>query len=193
MNGGMPFTNPINVTAYGSTSEALIPKNVYSMNCKFIGSNDDRDDHLHFENSTRINLGPVENFSEAFLEEILDKVSVVAMGIVVAREIIRDPAYQSKPTVVLTLKSTDYDPIVSAVFGFSFINAFMVLNSFILSFQTRAPVSWLSKFFVPPVRNLEKAQNLCQLGREIQFVGFIKDYNSTSFMWESEVSSLDHR
>lgn len=181
------------MTAYGSTSEALIPKNVYSMNCKFIGSNDDRDDHLHFENSTRINLGPVENFSEAFLEEILDKVSVVAMGIVVAREIIRDPAYQSKPTVVLTLKSTDYDPIVSAVFGFSFINAFMVLNSFILSFQTRAPVSWLSKFFVPPVRNLEKAQNLCQLGREIQFVGFIKDYNSTSFMWESEVSSLDHR
>lgn len=109
----MPFTNPINVTAYGSTAEALVPKNVYSMNCKFIGSNDDRDDHLHFEHSTRINLGPVENFPETFLEELLDKVSIVAMGIVVAREIIRDPAYQSKPTVVVTLKSTDYDPIVS--------------------------------------------------------------------------------
>jgi hypothetical protein len=113
MNGGVPFTHPINVTAYGSTSESLVPKNVYSMNCKLIGSNNDRDDHLHFENNNRINLGPAENFPEIFIEELLDKISIVAMGIVVAREIIRDPAYQSKPTVVVTLKSTDYDPIVS--------------------------------------------------------------------------------
>ncbi|EGG13240.1 helix-turn-helix domain-containing protein [Melampsora larici-populina 98AG31] len=166
MNGGEDFANPINVTAYGSTAEALIPQHIYSMSCKFIGSNDERDDHLHFENAHRINWGPTENFPESFCDSLMDKVSIVALGTVVARDIIKDPVYKGKPTVVVTTKSTDYDPI------------------------TKGPVSWLMKHFIPPLRNLEKAQNLCQLGRELQLVGVFKDYDTNNHMWEIEVNAI---
>lgn len=166
MNGGEMFVNPINVTAYGSTAEALVPQHVYTMSCKFIGTNDERDDHLHFENSARINLGSTDIFPENFCEHLMDKVAIVALGIVVARDIIKDPNYKGKPTVVVTLKSTDYDPI------------------------TRGPVSWLTKHFIPPLRNLEKAQNLCQLGRELQLAGVFKDYDAAHHMWECEVNAI---
>lgn len=166
MNGGAPFENGIQVTSFGSQADTVNPKNVYSMNCKLIGTNNDTDDHLHFENVNRINLGSVERFGNFFVGELVDKISMTALGIVVARDLITDPVFKGKTTVVVTLKNTDYDPF------------------------TKAPVSWHTKHFIPPVRNMEKAQNLCQLGREVQLTGQIRDYDSEMFMWESEVHSI---
>ncbi|EGF98839.1 uncharacterized protein MELLADRAFT_95079 [Melampsora larici-populina 98AG31] len=166
MNGGAPFENPIQITSYGSQSDTLASKNVYSMNCKLIGTNDSNDDQLHFENANRVNLGSVDKFGNFFVGELIDKITMSALGIVVAREMITDSAFKGKSTVVVTLKSTDYDPI------------------------TKGPVSWHTKHYIPPVRNMEKAQSLCQLGCEVLLTGQIKDYNSNLFMWENEVHAI---
>ncbi|KAH9806989.1 hypothetical protein DFH28DRAFT_1090363 [Melampsora americana] len=166
MNGGAPFENPIQITSYGLQAETLLPKHVYSMNCKLIGTNDNTDDQLHFEKVNRINLGSIDKYGDFFVGELVDKISVTALGYVVARNLITDPAYKGKTTVVVTLKHTDYDPIA------------------------KAPVTWHTKHYIPPVRNMEKAQNLCQLGREVLLTGQIKDYDTTLFMWESKVLSI---
>ncbi|EGG12759.1 uncharacterized protein MELLADRAFT_87019 [Melampsora larici-populina 98AG31] len=166
MNGGSPFANPIRLTSYGTTTDAVKPNCVYSMTCKLIGTNNDVDDHLHFENSSRIDLGEVAKFSEDFAEDLMDKTVMIALGYVTARETVKDPAYKGKSTVVITLQSQDYDPL------------------------TKIPVTWYTKHHIPPVRNMEKAQNICQVGREVQLVGAIKDYDGVNFMWEPEVSAI---
>ncbi|EGG08615.1 uncharacterized protein MELLADRAFT_84731 [Melampsora larici-populina 98AG31] len=162
MTGGAPFENPIQITSYGSQADTLAAKNVYLMNCKLIGTNNSTNDQLHFENANRINLGSVDKFGEFFVGELIDKITISALGYVVGRDLITDPVFKGKSTVVVTLKSTDYDPL------------------------TKANVSWHTKHYIPPVRNMEKAQNLCQLGREVLLTGQIKDYDSNLFMWESE-------
>ncbi|EGF98026.1 uncharacterized protein MELLADRAFT_96240 [Melampsora larici-populina 98AG31] len=166
MNGGAPFENPIQITSYGSQAETLAPKNVYTMNCKLIGTNNSTDDQLHFENVNHINLGSVDKFGEFFVGELIDKITKSALGIVFGRDLITDPAFKGKSTVVVTLKSTDYDPI------------------------TKTNVSWHTQHYIPPVRNMEKAQNLCQLGREVLLTSQIKDYDSNLFMWENEVHAI---
>ncbi|EGG05199.1 uncharacterized protein MELLADRAFT_88272 [Melampsora larici-populina 98AG31] len=166
MNGGSPFANPIRLTSYGTTTDAVKPNCVYSMTCKLIGTNNDVDNHLHFENSSRIDLGEVAKFSEDFAEDLMDKTVMIALGYVTARETVKDPAYKGKPTVVITLQSQDYDPL------------------------TKIPVTWYTKHHIPPVRNMEKAQNICQVGREVQLVGAIKDYDGVNFMWETKVSAI---
>ncbi|EGF98211.1 uncharacterized protein MELLADRAFT_96086 [Melampsora larici-populina 98AG31] len=103
MNGGTPFKNPIQLSSYGSQADTLIPRNVYAMNCKLIGTNNNTDDQLHFENINRINLGSVNRFGEFF--------------VVYSRDLIQDPAHGGKSTVVITLKHTDYDPLVSALYS----------------------------------------------------------------------------
>ncbi|EGG06924.1 uncharacterized protein MELLADRAFT_86270 [Melampsora larici-populina 98AG31] len=166
MNGGAPFENPIQITSYGSQADTLIPRNVYSMNCKLIGTNNNTDDQLHFENINRINLGNIDRFGEFFVGDLIDKIPMIALGIVYGRDLIQDPAHNGKSTVVITLKHTDYDPL------------------------TRGHVSWFTKHFIPPARNMEKAQNLCQLGRELQLTGHIRDYDADLFMWENEVTAI---
>ncbi|EGG07989.1 uncharacterized protein MELLADRAFT_85321 [Melampsora larici-populina 98AG31] len=169
MNGGAPFANPIRLTSYGSTADAVKPNSVYSMTCKMIGTNNDKDDHLHFENSARIDLGDVARFGESFAEDLMDKTVMIALGYVTARETVKDPLYKGKATVVITLQSQDYDPIQQ---------------------QTKIPVTFYTKHHIPPVRNMEKAQNICQVGREVQLVGAIKDYDGVNFMWETEVTAI---
>jgi hypothetical protein len=49
-------------------------------------------------------------------------------------------------------------------------------------------VNWMTKHYIPPMRNMEKAQVLCVLGREVQFTGIIRDYDAERFMWATEVN-----
>ncbi|KAH9822467.1 hypothetical protein DFH28DRAFT_922768 [Melampsora americana] len=166
MNGGTSFANGCYLTSYGTQLDTLKPGSLYAMNCKMIGTNDKNEDHLHFENSSRINLGTVENVGINVTAELMDKIVITAMGIIVAKDIIKDPLYKGKPTVVATLKHTDYDPF------------------------TRMSVTWCTKHFVPPMKNMEAAQKLCVIGREAQFTGLIKDYNAEKYMWECETTSI---
>ncbi|KAH9819566.1 hypothetical protein DFH28DRAFT_1122290 [Melampsora americana] len=166
MNEGSSFSNGIFLTAYGTQFESLVPGGLYSMNCKLIGTNDKNEDHLHFENSSRINLGTVDSVGINVTAELMDKIGMTGMGIIVAKDVITDPLYKGKPTVIATLKHTDYDPF------------------------TRMSVSWCTKHFIPPVKNMESAQKLCVVGREAQFTGFIKDYDGEKHMWECETTSI---
>ncbi|KAH9813060.1 hypothetical protein DFH28DRAFT_1129012 [Melampsora americana] len=166
MNGGSKFANPVFLTAYGSQADALKPGSLYSMNCKLIGTNDGNNDHLHFENANRVNFGSVENIGINVTNEMMDKVSMVALGIIVAKDTVKDPFYKGKSTVVVTVKHTDYDPF------------------------TRMSVTWCTKHFVPPARNMESAQSLCVIGREAQFTGYIRDYDAEKFMWECEACAI---
>ncbi|EGG10607.1 uncharacterized protein MELLADRAFT_93638 [Melampsora larici-populina 98AG31] len=185
MNGGTPFANPIRLLSYGSSANAVKPNNVYSMTCKFIGTNDDQDDHLHYKNSTRIDLGDVARFGKTFAEDLMDKTVMIALGYVTARDTVKDPLYKGKSTVVITLQSQDYDPIVR-------IPVFRIrcAATDCFYFQTKIPVTWYTKHHIPPVRNMEKAQNICQVGREVQLVGIIKDYDGVNYMWETEVTAI---
>ncbi|EGG05751.1 uncharacterized protein MELLADRAFT_87623 [Melampsora larici-populina 98AG31] len=158
------ISHPIRVNFFGQAG--VEPNCVYTMTCKLIGTNDNQDDHLHFENSARIDLGDVARFGESFAEDLMDKTVMIALGYVTARETVKDPLYKGKSTVVISLQSQDYDPI------------------------TKIPVTFYTKHYIPPVRNMEKAQNICQVGREVQLVGAIKDYDGDRFMWETEVTAI---
>lgn len=136
------------------------------MTCKMIGTNDHNPDHLHFENANRINFGVVEQLGMNVANELMDKVQMIALGIIVGKDVIKDPAYKGKPTVVATLKHTDYDPF------------------------TRMSVSWCTRHFIPPVRNMERAQSLCVIGREAQFTGIVKDFDTEKNMWETKVNAI---
>ncbi|EGG04523.1 uncharacterized protein MELLADRAFT_88775 [Melampsora larici-populina 98AG31] len=166
MNEGDEFANPLYLTSYGSQADSLTPGSLYGMTCKMIGTNDKNPDHLHFENANRINFGVVEQLGINVTSEMMDKVQIIALGIIVGKDIIKDPAYKGKPTVVATIKHTDYDPF------------------------TRMSISWCTKHYIPPVRNMERAQSLCVIGREAQFTRVIKDYNTEKHMWESEVNAI---
>ncbi|EGG03678.1 uncharacterized protein MELLADRAFT_90021 [Melampsora larici-populina 98AG31] len=96
----------------------------------------------------------------------MDKTVMIALGYVTARDTVKDPIYKGKSTIVITLQSQDYNPI------------------------TKIPVTWYTKHHIPPVRNMEKAQNICQVGREVQLVGIIKDYDGVNYMWETEVTAI---
>jgi hypothetical protein len=80
-----------------------------------IGSNDHNYDHFHFENSHRINFGTSESLGENVPEDLMDKITMIAMGIIVAIDTVKDPLYKGKTTVIATLKHTDYDPFVSVI------------------------------------------------------------------------------
>ncbi|KAH9817692.1 hypothetical protein DFH28DRAFT_1220004 [Melampsora americana] len=166
MNEGSSFSNGIYLTSYGSQSDSITPGGLYAMTCKMIGTNDKNEDHFHFENSNRFNLGSVEHVGINMTNEAMDKVTMIGLGIIVAKDVIKDPLYKGKPTVIATLKHTDYDPF------------------------TRMSVSWCTKHFIPPMKNMEAAQRLCVVGREAQFSGLIKDYDGEKFMWECETTSI---
>ncbi|KAH9807033.1 hypothetical protein DFH28DRAFT_917875 [Melampsora americana] len=166
MNGGESFANGLFLTSYGSQADSLSPGGLYAMTCKMIGTNDSNEDHLHFENNNRINLGAVEQHSINVTSETMDKVTMIGLGIIVGKDVIRDPLYKGKPTVIATLKHTDYDPF------------------------TRMSVSWCTKHFIPPMKNMEAAQKLCVIGREALFSGLIKDYDAEKYMWECETTSI---
>ncbi|KAH9807261.1 hypothetical protein DFH28DRAFT_1151099 [Melampsora americana] len=166
MNEGSSFSNGIFLTAYGTQAESLVPGGLYGMSCKLIGTNDRNEDHLYFENSSRINFGTVDSVGINVTAELMDKIGMTGMGIIVAKDVITDPLYKGKPTVIATLKHTDYDPF------------------------TRMSVSWCTKHFIPPMKNMESAQKLCVVGREAQFTGFIKDYDGEKYMWECETISI---
>ncbi|KAH9810707.1 hypothetical protein DFH28DRAFT_877983 [Melampsora americana] len=166
MNGGSSFANGCYLTSYGSQADSLTPGGLYAMNCKMIGTNDKNEDHLHFENASRIDLGTVDSVGINVTSELMDKIAMTAMGIIVAKDVIQDPLYKGKQTVIATLKHTDYDPF------------------------TRMSVSWCTRHFIPPMKNMESAQKLCVVGREAQFTGYIKDYNAEKFMWECETTSI---
>ncbi|KAH9814725.1 hypothetical protein DFH28DRAFT_1127230 [Melampsora americana] len=166
MNEGTSFSNGLFLTSYGTQADSLVPGGLYGMNCKMIGTNDGNEDHLHFENASRINLGTVENIGINVTSELMDKIGMTALGIIVAKDVIKDPIYNGKPTVIATLKHTNYDPF------------------------TRMSVSWCTKHFIPPVKNMESAQKLCVIGREGQFSGLIKDYDGAKYMWECETNAI---
>ncbi|KAH9812948.1 hypothetical protein DFH28DRAFT_897760 [Melampsora americana] len=166
MNTSEPFSNAIYLTSYGSIADSLIEGSLYGMTCKMIGTNDHNYDHFHFENGDRINFGSTEKLGEGVPETLMDKITMIAMGTIVGIDTIKDPLYKGKTTVIATLKHTDYDPF------------------------TRMNVNWMTQHYIPPVRNMERAQVLCVLGREVQFTGIIRDYDAEKYMWASEVNAI---
>ncbi|EGG11105.1 uncharacterized protein MELLADRAFT_92457 [Melampsora larici-populina 98AG31] len=166
MNGSKPFSNPFYLTSYGPTLDSLVEGSLYGMTCKMIGSNDHNYDHFHFENANRINFGQSATLGENIPEDLIDKITMIAMGVIVAIDTIKDPLYKGKTTVIATLKHTDYDPF------------------------TRMNLSWMTQHYVPPVRNMERAQVLCVIGREAQFTGLLRDYDAKKFMWCCETHAI---
>lgn len=116
MNGSEPFSNPFYLTSYGPAIDSLIEGSLYGMTCKMIGSNDENYDHLHFENSQRINFGVSDALGENVPEDLMDKIMMIAMGVIVAIDTVKDPLYKGKTTVIATLKHTDYDPFVRLLY-----------------------------------------------------------------------------
>ncbi|KAH9807535.1 hypothetical protein DFH28DRAFT_938269 [Melampsora americana] len=166
MNGSGPFSNAIYLTSYGSAADSLIEGSLYGMTCKMIGTNDHNYDHFLFENAHRIDFGSTAKLGEGVPEDLMDKTNIIAMGIIVGIDTIKDPLYKGKTTVIATLKHTDYDPF------------------------TRMNVSWMTQHYIPPIRNMERAQVLCVLGREVQFTGIIRDFDGEKCMWASEVIGI---
>ncbi|KAH9806907.1 hypothetical protein DFH28DRAFT_1101785 [Melampsora americana] len=144
MNEGSSFSNGIYLTSYGSQSDSITPGGL----------------SLSFENSNRFNLGSVEHVGINMTNEAMDKVTMIGLGIIVAKDVIKDPLYKGKPTVIATLKHTDYDPFL------------------------------VYEHFIPPMKKYGSSSRLCVVGREAQFSGLIKDYDGEKFMWECETTSI---
>jgi hypothetical protein len=97
--------------------EELHPGDFCAISCKFIGSNTRRPDQLHYISATRTNLGHENNLPFSVEDEAVNKTAIIGLGIIMEKDVVDAKEAGGKAKVFLTLKSMDYDPIVSSIWA----------------------------------------------------------------------------
>jgi hypothetical protein len=115
-NGEGIKSTDVKLTAEKSTANELQVGDVYSMSCKLIASNDSRPDYLYFNGATSANLSSMEEINAEVLNATLNKISVKALGTIVAKETIPASGPGGRDACMITLKLVDIDPLVSLLY-----------------------------------------------------------------------------
>ncbi|EGG09088.1 uncharacterized protein MELLADRAFT_104369 [Melampsora larici-populina 98AG31] len=131
-----PFVTPIVLACLGRHSPPLNAGNIYALTCRLIGSNTSREDHFHFDPNDAIDLGPLPSTSLAF---------------------------DTRPTIVITLSSVNEDPI------------------------THSLVVCTTRHYIRPSIAASTSVDDLHVGSEATFHSMLMDYNEQRQMWESEV------
>ncbi|EGG08252.1 uncharacterized protein MELLADRAFT_85082 [Melampsora larici-populina 98AG31] len=143
----------------------LEAQHIYFLRGSFFPTTDAQtDDIIFFKASDRVLL----NSEDAFVGDLVDVVGVTGVGIVCNITIVIEPARgglmknpkdENKPTTIVTVLHSNFHP------------------------PTKESAQFTAKYRIPPTPNLAGTPKILKIGREFQFHGFIKDYDSTNFRY----------
>ncbi|EGG08772.1 uncharacterized protein MELLADRAFT_104601 [Melampsora larici-populina 98AG31] len=139
---------------------------LYTISCKFIASNTPRNDTLHFCKDSCVKLLSAEESGSTFDNNAMGRISMVALGTVVAKEILPNPENESEVSVVLTVKAVDIDPV------------------------SRSPVTWISRHYVGTVSGTTTLDQDCAIGTEVELAGMVIGYDPATFTWILKAYSM---
>ncbi|KAH9812946.1 hypothetical protein DFH28DRAFT_898128 [Melampsora americana] len=160
---GTNVDTPIDLTLSMRHNLTMVPGDIYSISCKMIGSNTYRNDALHFGRHTQVKLDSYDKRNTVFDHGTINKMSMVVLGIVFSQEMISADAEIGAGSVVITVKSVDFNPV------------------------NKSPVVWMTKHYVESSIYNNALKKGLKIGSEIQFAGIVTGYDAHCFMWELEV------
>ncbi|KAH9825137.1 hypothetical protein DFH28DRAFT_1077551 [Melampsora americana] len=152
IDGSMGLEHPLMISAYSSTNVGLTVGEMYGLKLKLIASNDGRPPHGIHKLSHHVHLGN----AEAFPGNLIDNTGISSIG----------PVYGGKPTTVVEVRHTDWDPI------------------------SGTNVEFKIEYWCRPVRNLVCCQNLFQLGREVTLNGFVTGIDQEKHMIQVDLYAV---
>ncbi|KAH9815152.1 hypothetical protein DFH28DRAFT_928259 [Melampsora americana] len=162
IDGSMSLEHPIMISAYSSANVGLTAGEMYGLKLKLIASNDGRPPHGIHELSHNVHLGN----AEAFPGNLIDNTGISSIGVITNRRTIQEPAHGGKPTTVVEVRHTDWDPI------------------------SGTNVEFKIEYWCRPVRNLVRCQNLFQLGREVTLNGFVTGVDQDKHMIQVDLYAV---
>ncbi|EGF98584.1 uncharacterized protein MELLADRAFT_113437 [Melampsora larici-populina 98AG31] len=152
IDGNAPLEHDLLITYYAAQGVGLAVGNMHYTSGKFLPLNGDAVPRLVTELSHHIPAGDADTFSGC----LTNNVALNSIGIVVSKRVLHKEAHEGKPTCVFLMRHTDYNPMTGK------------LCEFLLEYWCR------------PVRNLAKALNIIQLGKEMSIHGYIAGKNIQS-------------
>jgi hypothetical protein len=124
-DGGIKKT-PVTLISFKNSRNDLSSGDVCSITCKLIASNTDKRDELHFTAGTKVKLGQQTLGSADFVDEMINKVAMIGLGLIVKKKVIEVDINGAPLKIELLLKLVDFNPIVS----FSVFHNFFVLAKY---------------------------------------------------------------
>ncbi|EGG10299.1 uncharacterized protein MELLADRAFT_60613 [Melampsora larici-populina 98AG31] len=158
-----PYNTAILLTAPKGAIDKLHQGDVYAISCKLISSNNRRLDDLYCGTTTILRIGKNDSIGVEYEKDVMNKVSMVALGIVVKMETVPKGDGKRGGKIVLTLTSVDFDPI------------------------DQSPVCWMTKHIVERCHQSDKFHSFCKEGAEVQIAGLIEGYDDKEWAWETRL------
>ncbi|EGG00445.1 uncharacterized protein MELLADRAFT_67841 [Melampsora larici-populina 98AG31] len=162
IEGNEPFEHPVQLTAYTGSGVVVTVGDMYFAKAKFFAPNDLTPTSAVHEHSHVVHLGNAETFPGA----LINNTAISAIGIIVSKRVVQEANHEGRPTTVCIVRHTDYNPVVGANVEFNI------------------------EYWCRPVRNLTKAQNLFQRGREVTLFGYITGKDVQRHMWQVDVYAV---
>ncbi|EGG11491.1 uncharacterized protein MELLADRAFT_59707 [Melampsora larici-populina 98AG31] len=145
-------------TAYCSSLQVPHEGECYCIKARFLPAKDSADFNMYYEAEHKVFVGT----SETFIGVLHHNTALSGLGIVSSRRTIPDED-DTKSTLCFVMKHIDYQP------------------------QARKNQYFEIEYRIRPTRNMEKSQNLVQVGRETLISGFIVDWDGEHNRWIVEV------
>ncbi|KAH9809118.1 hypothetical protein DFH28DRAFT_1086847 [Melampsora americana] len=162
IDGSMSLEHPLMISAYSSANVGLTAGEMYGLKLKLIASNDGQPPHGIHKLSHNVHLGN----AEAFPGNLIDNTGISSIGVITNCRTIQEPAHGGKPTTVVEVRHTDWDPI------------------------SGTNVEFKIEYWCRPVRNLVRCQNLFQLGREVTLNGFVTGVDQDKHMIQVDLYAV---
>ncbi|EGG06998.1 uncharacterized protein MELLADRAFT_86152 [Melampsora larici-populina 98AG31] len=150
-----------NFTAYCSSLQVPHEGECYCTKARFLPSKDSADFNMYYEAEHKIFVGT----SETFTGVLHNNTALSGLGVVSSRWTMPDED-ETKSTLCFVMKHIDYQP------------------------QSRKNQYFKIEYRIRPTRNMEKSQNLVQVGRETLISGFIVDWDGDNNRWIVEVTGV---
>ncbi|EGG01573.1 uncharacterized protein MELLADRAFT_66994 [Melampsora larici-populina 98AG31] len=148
-------------TAYCSALQVPHEGECYCTKARFLPSRDSANFNMYYEADHKIYVGT----SETFTGVLHNNTALSGLGIVSSRRTMPDED-DTKSTLCFVMKHIDYQP------------------------QIRKNQYFKIEYCIRPTRNMEKSQNLVQVGRETLISGFIVDWDGDNNHWIVEVTAV---
>ncbi|EGG05328.1 uncharacterized protein MELLADRAFT_107559 [Melampsora larici-populina 98AG31] len=145
IDGSTPLEHDLLITYYAAQGVGMAVGNMHFASGKFFLLNHESIPRLITELSHEIPAGDSDNFSGC----LTNNVALNSIGIIVSKRVVQEDAHDGKATTVFLMRHTDYNPMTGKICEF------------------------LLEYWCCPVRNLAKAVNIIQLGKEMTVHGYL--------------------
>lgn len=108
-----PTVTDVDLTALTTHNVTMNTGDLFTISCKMIGSNTATNDALHFGSATQVRIMKNEDIPSTFDSDRVNKFAMIALGIVVEKQIVPDSNVPGGLATILTIKAVDKDPVVS--------------------------------------------------------------------------------